>query len=121
VSPFQKWLAEHHPRVKHLKAGTRCEAIKSGAPLKAYWKRDGTRQDDQALIEKWRCKATAHWRFTYLKGWPSQGRTARLCFSHLWYRGVFGDMRETEATERQMVKTGYASPEQTITQPKGKP
>jgi hypothetical protein len=39
-----------------------------------------------------------------------------VCFHHLYFRELFGDMTETEATEKLMVKTGYVSPEQTMTQ-----
>jgi hypothetical protein len=39
-----------------------------------------------------------------------------MCFSHLYFRAVFGDMDEMAATEKLMVSTGYATPEQTLTQ-----
>lgn len=115
MSDFTKWMLEHHPRVTFLAKARQCTERKGGAPLKAYWKRDGTRQDDPATLEKWRCKTPAHWKFTALKR-ARFSRDGVMCWRHLYFRAIFGDMDESAATEKLMVKTGYATPEQTLTQ-----
>lgn len=112
---FREWLIQCHPRVKFLKKARQCTELKGGAPLKAYWAKDGRRQTDEAILAKWRCKTPAHWKFTALKrDWLSSNGV--MCMHHLYYRAVFGSMDETAATEKLMVRTGYATPEQTITQ-----
>lgn len=115
MSQLSDWLLTHHPRVAYLKKARQCCERKGGAPVKAYWKRDGTRQDDPEIIEKWRCKTPAHWKFTALKR-SRFTRSGVMCFKHLYYRAVFGETEEVEATEKLMVSTGYATPEQTLTQ-----
>lgn len=114
MSQLSEWLLAHHPRVSYVKKAGQCVEHKGGAPVKAFWKRDGTRQDDPEIIEKWRCKTPAHWRFKKLK--RSYARSGLMCYRHLYYRAVFGDTDETAATEKLMVSTGYATPEQTLTQ-----
>lgn len=112
---FQQWLIDNHPRVSYLKKAHQCAAMKGKAPLKVYWKRDGTRQHDEAVIAPWRCSTPAHWKFVKLKR-SRFGQSGTYCYRHLWYRELFGDMDEEYVTEKLMVSTGYATPEQTITQ-----
>lgn len=115
MSQFSEWLLQNHPRVTYLKRARPCTEMRGGAPVKAYWKRDGSRQTDETIIAKWRCKNPAHWKFTALKR-ARYSKNGVMCFSHLYHRAVFGDQNEMEATEKLMVATGYATPEQTLTQ-----
>lgn len=114
MSQLSEWLLANHPRVSYVKKAAQCVEHKGGAPGKYFWKRDGTRQDDPAILEKWRCKIPAHWKFKALK--KSHAISGTMCFHHLYYRAVFGDTDETTATEKLMVSTGYAKPEETLTQ-----
>lgn len=115
MSPFPKWLIEHHPRVTFLDQAQQCTEMKGGAPVKAYWGGDGYRQTDPEVLEKWRCKVPAHWKFTALKQ-AKFSKNGVMCYRHLYYRVVFGDQDEMTATEELMVSTGYAKPEETLTQ-----
>lgn len=115
MSDFSEWLIQYHPRVTYLKHARQCASMRHGAPLKVYWKRDGARQTDEAIIAKWRCKTPAHFKFIKLKH-SRFGVSGTYCLQHLFHREIFGDMDEMEATERLMVSTGYATPEQTLTQ-----
>lgn len=114
MNEFSKWLIANHPRVKHLKTARQCDEMKGGAPVKAYWDRDGKRQTDPEIIEKWRCKTPAHWKFKALKK-ARFSKDGVMCYRHLYFRAVFGDMDEMAATEKLMVSTGYATPEETLT------
>lgn len=115
MSQFRDWLLAHHPRVAYLKKARQCCEMKGRAPVKAYWTRDGRRQTDEAILSKWRCKTPAHWKFTALKR-SRFSRSGMMCYSHLYFRAVFGSEEEMTATEKLMVSTGYARPDQTITQ-----
>ena len=118
LNAFQQWLVDHHPRVdlhwsrRHV---GQCAAIKSSAPVRAYWKRDGTQQDAE-VREQWRCSRLGWWKFSAL---PMESntfnRSGEYCYLHLWTH-LFHDMAEEEATERLMMETGYAKPNETITQ-----
>lgn len=118
MSEFSAWVLANHPRVVKLKKPRQCCEMKGGAPVKAYWKRDGSRQDDPAILAKWTCKVPAYWKFTALKR-SRFSKSGVRCWKHLYYRAIFGDENEMAATEKLMVSTGYARPDQTITQTKG--
>jgi len=112
---FAKWMREKHPRVKYLEKGQPCEALTtSRGNLKMYF-HPLTKVREEAQ-RKARCRNTAHWRFTYLKNNWHRGETKVFCLTHLVYFGVFSNPDEERATERQMVKTGYALPKETRTQ-----
>lgn len=115
TNQFAEWLLAHHPRVTRLKKPQQCSEMRGGAPLKAHWKRDGYRQDDPQILEKWRCKTPAYWKFTALKR-DRFSRSGVMCFQHLYHRAVFGSQGEMEATEKLMASTGYARPNETLTQ-----
>jgi hypothetical protein len=115
MSQFSEWLIQHHPRVTYLKKARQCAAMRHGAPLKVFWRKDGYRQRDESIIAPWRCKTPAHYKFTALKR-SRFGTSGTYCLQHLYYREIFGEMTEMEATEKLMVSTGYATPQQTLTQ-----
>ena len=115
MSRLSEWLIESHPRVRYLKKAQQCTEFRAGAPVKAHWDKDGYRQKDETILSHWRCKKPAHWKFIALKR-SRFSKSGVMCFSHLYFRAVFGDMDEMAATEKLMVGTGYATPEQTLTQ-----
>ena len=90
---------ETHPGVTRLKTAHQCEGWKSGTSMKAL--REGRAP---------KCKNPAYWRFVPLKR-KSMGfiEPRHLCWSHLIYNGVYGDMDEDARTRRWLVRRGYTS------------
>lgn len=62
-----------------------------------------------------KCKKNAYWTFQPLKRWPSEiGRPQPIehfCWSHLMYRGVWGNMEEEARTWRWLRRLGYKTPD----------
>ncbi len=102
-----------HPRVKALKRAQPCSAFVYSryAGTKMHSKDEGVRK---AAAERARCKNGALYVFRELKPKNgldfSDGEEHAYCWSHLNHHGLFGNMREEQATNKwfeRMQARGY--------------
>jgi hypothetical protein len=93
---FRKELAAKLPWVKLLKKPVPCDGIKwSKVTLKHIYSMNGN--PPEGIPDTARCKKVAHWKFRALK--KSMARSGNYCWTHLLYRGIYGDLCERERTD----------------------
>jgi len=80
------------PYVTFLSRGRQCSGFMSKTALKHVF---GT---DAQCAQKPKCKIPAHWKFMALKN--SMVEDGIYCGSHLFARGLYGDMLEEERTAK---------------------
>lgn len=86
------------PWVRRLEKPKPCDAHRNDMPGKAY----------RGIVSKdpWKCKKLAHWRFTAKRN--SWSATGNYCWPHLFSRGLYGDMLESERFEAWLEGKGLS-------------
>jgi hypothetical protein len=99
------------PWLEYLIEGQPCEGIRwSAVPGKALRPWGPGRIHPATGLDPYRCKKTAHWKFTAL---PEQGgmpaaTSGVYCWSHLHSAGLQGSMDEADRFHEWLEKEGLA-------------
>jgi hypothetical protein len=87
------------PWVTRVFTGGRCDALKSGSPLKAYWDpKTHLRQTDPEIIDKYRCSYAGRWKFEPLDDGYVRASAGTFCWMHVMYHCVYGTPSECDRT-----------------------
>jgi len=93
------------PWVRKLDNPTKCRVL-IHAPASMIFSNVKPRANQRSTNpEDYRCKNTAWWHFTASR--KSWAQTGDYCWSHLIYRGLYGDMDEEARTEKHLKEIGY--------------
>jgi hypothetical protein len=90
------------PWVRRLKVAVPCQGFKAGTPMREIYNWGPGGQNPP--LPRRTCKNNAWWHFRPLKSNPFQDGSKDLCWSHLFSRGIYGDMDEERRTDRWLKR-----------------